>query len=57
MSRVSSQIFHAQSVAGIEANIAPLNELFAMFDYEELAHAEKRYLSRAREPVEGSGKP
>jgi phosphoenolpyruvate phosphomutase len=46
MDDVSRRIFEHQSVAGVEGEIATLDSLFALMDYDELAHAEARYVPR-----------
>ncbi len=44
MRRVCDSIVAHESVASIESHIAPLNEIFELLKYDELALAEKRYL-------------
>ncbi|MHC2440268.1 phosphoenolpyruvate phosphomutase [Bradyrhizobium sp. USDA 4451] len=44
MRQVCNRILADESSAGIEPNIATLDELFELFKYDELAEAEARYL-------------
>ncbi|WP_456763210.1 phosphoenolpyruvate mutase [Bradyrhizobium sp. USDA 4011] len=45
MRQVCARIFAEENTAGIEPNIATLDEIFEMFKYNELARAELRYQS------------
>ncbi|MDL2408589.1 isocitrate lyase/phosphoenolpyruvate mutase family protein [Rhizobium calliandrae] len=44
MRRACAEIKAEESVASVEATIAPLADLFDLMDYDELAEAERRYL-------------
>jgi len=44
MRRVSARLANDESSVGIEPEIATLDELFALFGYDELSAAEERYL-------------
>lgn len=44
MRRVCDDIMAEEGIAGVEPHIATLDEVFAMFGYDELARAEARYL-------------
>ncbi|MBH5371000.1 phosphoenolpyruvate mutase [Bradyrhizobium glycinis] len=44
MRRVCGRIFAEENVATIEPDIAPLEDIFELFSYDELAEAEARYL-------------
>ncbi|MCP3368658.1 phosphoenolpyruvate mutase [Bradyrhizobium cajani] len=44
MRRVCGRIFAEENVAAIEPDIIPLEDLFELFSYDELAEAEARYL-------------
>ncbi|MGY2843685.1 phosphoenolpyruvate phosphomutase [Bradyrhizobium sp. USDA 4509] len=44
MRRVCGRIFAEESVATIEPDIAPLDDIFELLSYDELAEAEARYL-------------
>ncbi|WP_246788611.1 isocitrate lyase/phosphoenolpyruvate mutase family protein [Bradyrhizobium sp. CCBAU 53421] len=44
MRKVCGRIFAEQSAASVDSDIAPLDELFELFGYDELAKAEARYL-------------
>ena len=44
MRDVSARIFRDQSLAGIEAEVTPVSDVFAIAGNDELADAEKRYL-------------
>ncbi|XYI00024.1 phosphoenolpyruvate mutase [Sorangium sp. So ce1128] len=44
MLRVSRRIQAEESVTGVDGEIAPLDTIFSMFDYDELFDAERRYL-------------
>lgn len=44
MRPVCDAIAAQESVASIEAHIAPLTEIFELLRYDELAASEKRYL-------------
>ncbi|SCB55668.1 phosphoenolpyruvate mutase [Bradyrhizobium shewense] len=50
MRRVCGRIFAEQSVATIEPDITPLEDLFELFSYDELAEAEARYLHPNKPP-------
>lgn len=39
-----TQIFQEQSIAGVEPDVASLDELFQLLNYDELSAAERRYL-------------
>ncbi len=53
MMHASRVIRRTQRLIDLEPEIAPLGEIFRLCDYEELDHAEARYVSRA--PVVGRG--
>jgi len=44
MREVCSRILREESIAGIEKEVAALDEIFGLLDYDELAAAEERYL-------------
>ncbi|MGJ5180257.1 phosphoenolpyruvate mutase [Bradyrhizobium oligotrophicum] len=44
MRNVCERIITEQSIAGIEAEVATLEDVFSLFHYDELARAEARYL-------------
>ncbi|MGL3104429.1 phosphoenolpyruvate mutase [Bradyrhizobium sp. BR 1432] len=44
MARVCGRIFAEENVANIEPDIAPLEDIFELFSYDELTEAEARYL-------------
>lgn len=44
MQKTAARLFAAQSIAAIERDIAPLDEIFWLQDIEELREAERRYL-------------
>lgn len=44
MRQVCDRIIAEESLAGVEPNIATVDELFELLRYDELAHAEARYL-------------
>ncbi|MGY4304162.1 phosphoenolpyruvate phosphomutase [Bradyrhizobium sp. USDA 4369] len=46
MREVCRRIIADQGIAGIEPDVATLDEVFSLFDYEELARAEAHYLPR-----------
>ncbi|WP_076866107.1 isocitrate lyase/phosphoenolpyruvate mutase family protein [Bradyrhizobium mercantei] len=48
MRQVCSRIIAEESTASIEPTIATLNEIFELFRYDELTHAETRYLPERR---------
>ncbi|QOZ23988.1 phosphoenolpyruvate mutase [Bradyrhizobium sp. CCBAU 51753] len=50
MRQVCGRIFAEESPASIEPNIATLDELFELLEYNELAHAEARYLPQPLDP-------
>ncbi|QQO35627.1 phosphoenolpyruvate mutase [Bradyrhizobium diazoefficiens] len=45
MRHVCGRIIAEESIAGVEPNIAALDEIFELLRYDELAHAEARYLN------------
>lgn len=45
MRQVCDRIIAEESIAGVEPNIATIDELFELLRYDELAHAEARYLN------------
>lgn len=45
MRQVCDRIIAEESIAGVEPNIAAIDELFELLRYDELAHAEARYLN------------
>ncbi|WP_426413945.1 phosphoenolpyruvate mutase [Bradyrhizobium ganzhouense] len=45
MRHVCDRIIAEESIAGIEPNIAALDDIFELLRYDELAHAEARYLN------------
>ena len=51
MSEICRRIIAEEGIAGIEADVAPLDEVFALFDYDELARAEAQYLPANGAPV------
>jgi len=55
MRRTCEEILRSSSVAGVEPDLATLDDIFDLLDYDELAAAEARYLparSSSREPWE-----
>ncbi|TCU32835.1 phosphoenolpyruvate mutase [Rhizobium azibense] len=51
MRKVCDRIIHEESIAGIESEIATLDELFDLLKYQELSAAEERYLPQAANGV------
>lgn len=47
ISRICGQILAEDGIAGIENEVASLDEVFALLNYDELAGAEERYLPQA----------
>lgn len=45
MGQVMERIRHSESAHGVEQDITPLSDIFALLDYDELASAERRFLS------------
>ena len=45
MQKTCKTIYEEESLVNIEKNVATVNEIFSLFDYEELAKAEEYYLS------------
>ncbi len=54
MRAVCGRILREESIAGIEPDVATLDEVFGLLGYDELAVAEDRYLPAAPDPRTGS---
>ncbi|RVP86054.1 phosphoenolpyruvate phosphomutase, partial [Sinorhizobium meliloti] len=44
--QICARIIAEESVAGIESDVATLDEVFRLLGYDELAAAEERYLPK-----------